>query len=189
LGKAEKDWIESIKNGGEAELNSLYALYREEFISWSGSVYKLDEAVAADVFQDAVITFYWNVKKGKLTELTSSVKTYLFAIGKNLSLKRIKKDSKMVVDSQVLEYNASFEFDEVNLEVTERQQVIAALLKNLGDPCKSILKMFYFDSFTMDSIAERLGYKNENVVKTQKLRCLQKLKAMFEQKSMSEDDV
>ena len=48
----------------------------------------------------------------------------------------------------------------------------------MGEPCRSILKLFYFDRFAMDAIAARLGYKNEHVVKSQKLRCFNTLKKM-----------
>lgn len=186
---ADKDWIQAIKEGGEAELNDMYLQYREEFIAWSSSMFKLNEDEAADVFQDAVITLYWNIKSEKLQQLTSSVKTYLFAIGKNLALKKLKKDDKLVVDEEVMEFNAQVDFDYFFLEYTERQEVIARLLKKLGKPCSTILKLFYFDRFTMDAIAQRLAYKNEYVVKTQKLRCLQKLREMFDNASVSEGDI
>ncbi|WP_343030555.1 sigma-70 family RNA polymerase sigma factor [Fulvivirga aurantia] len=178
-----------MKEGDKTVLDSLYAYYRDEFITWSGAMYKLSEDNAADVFQDAVITFYSNVKSGKLTELTSSIKTYLFAIGKNLSLKKIKKEKRMVLDDEVLEFNSSVEYQELSFEYTERQKTLAQIVEKLGDPCKSILKLFYFENFTMDSIAERLDYKNENVAKTQKLRCLQKLKSMFENRAINKDDL
>lgn len=190
MSKDTKDWILRIKEGAEEELKGLYTLYEEEFKTWSGAMYSLSEAEAADVFQDAVITFYFNVKKGKLTTLTSTVKTYLFAIGKNLALKKIRKDNRLVVDNEVMEFNANVAYEELRVECSERQQLIAGCLQQLGDPCHSILRMFYFDRFSMDSIAQRLGYKNEHVVKSQKLRCLQRLRGMLEKKAVNnEDDV
>lgn len=189
MDKEEKDWIRYIKEGGNKELSFIYKSYREEFLLWSTSNYHLQEETAADIFQDAVITLYWNVKQEKLTELTSSLKTYLFAIGKNLALKKIKKDKKLVIDDEVTGLNASVTYSEMPLEYDQRHRIIGECVAELGEPCCSILSMFYFDRFTMDSISRRLGHKNENVTKTQKLRCLQKLKKLMQKRSLNVDEI
>ena len=70
-----------------------------------------------------------------------------------------------------------------------RQRLVARLMETIGEPCKSILELFYFRGFSMEAIAERLQYKNENVVKTQKLRCLTSLKNMVRERYQNEDFV
>lgn len=183
-----KDWIARIKNGSEEELKLLYSLYRDEFVLWSIKIFKLRAEEAADVFQEAVISFYWNVKNEAMTSLTSTAKTYLFAVGKNIALKKIRKNGRMIVDNEVMELNAQV-VHEVEIECNERQQLLVKLLEDIGDPCRSIITMFYFDRFTADSIATRLGYKNEHVVKSQKLRCLKKLRTQFKNLSIFEEDI
>lgn len=183
----QKDWIESLKKNSEDELEKLYSLYKEEFVNWSVSAYKIRTEMAADIFQDAVITFYWNVKQEKLITLTSSIKTYLFAIGKNLALKKINKQSKMVVDNEVVEFNAAA-IDPLPLESTDRQRLVAKLMNKIGEPCKSILQLFYFHRYSMGEIAKRLDYKNEHVVKSQKLRCLKKIKALLKDQNINKED-
>jgi RNA polymerase sigma-70 factor (ECF subfamily) len=46
------------------------------------------------------------------------------------------------------------------------------LYEKLAEPCKSIIKMFYYDKRSMQEIAQSLGYKSEDVAKNQKARCL-----------------
>lgn len=173
----EKDLFERLSSGDESALVDIYDGYRAEFIQWSITSYNVDEELAADLFQDSVVAFYYNIRQGKLTVLSSSLKTYLFAIGKNLALKRMKKDSKLVVNDELMELNSGLVSTDI-FEGSERKRAIAALLYQMGDPCKSILTLYYFDKFSMEAIAERLDYKNEHVAKSQKLRCFNKLKKL-----------
>ncbi len=175
--KKEQDILERIKKGDENAIIVVYDNYRKEFIQWCSNNYGTDEDEAADLFQDSVVAFYYNVRNQRLNELTSSLKTYLFAIGKNLALKRLNRESRMVVDHDVLELNSSIVPEDL-FENSEKKKVVSALLNEMGEPCRSILKLFYFDRFAMDAIAARLGYKNEHVVKSQKLRCFNTLKKM-----------
>ena len=171
----DQEIIEGIKGGNEGVVVRLYEMYRSEFFSWSGKMYGLSDDEIADVFQEAVIAFYYNVRNGKLNDLNSSVKTYLFAIGKNQVLKKFEKNSRLFVTDELPEVN-DFTMGDDLFEASERQKMISKLIDELGEPCRSILKMFYFQRFTMDAIAENLGYKNEHVVKSQKLRCFNQLK-------------
>lgn len=183
----ELELFEGLKAGDESSIIKVYDMYRSEFIHWSMTNYSTDDDGAADLFQDTVIAFYYNIRNGILKELNSSLKTYLFAIGKNLALKKLRKESKMVVNDEVLELNAAF----TNLDLFEesdRKKVVAQLMEQLGEPCRSLLQLFYFDRFSMDAIAERLGYKNENVAKSQKLRCFNTLKKMALER-FSQDDI
>ena len=61
-------------------------------------------------------------------------------------------------------------------EISDRQVQISKMIKSMAEPCGSILKMFYYRGYSMDEIATRMQYKNVNVAKTQKLRCLNKLR-------------
>lgn len=182
----DKEVIEGIRSGKEKEVVKLYELYREEFFSWSQKVFSLSEDEVADVFQETVIAFYYNIKEGKLNELSSSVKTYLFAIGKNQILKKLEKNSRLFITDDLPDVQG-LNIGEDLYEASERQKVIAKLIDEMGEPCKSILKMFYFQRFSMDSIAENLGYKNEHVVKSQKLRCFNQLKEKTKRLFAAED--
>ncbi|MEM9856089.1 MAG: sigma-70 family RNA polymerase sigma factor [Bacteroidota bacterium] len=185
--KNELELFEGLKAGKEGSIIKIYDLYRNEFIQWCITHYGTDEESAADVFQDTVVAFYYNIRNGLLKELSSSLKTYLFAIGKNLALKKLRNESRMVVNDEVLELNAAF--TQLDLfEKSDRKKMVAELMEQLGEPCRSVLQLFYFDRFTMDAIADRLGYKNENVAKSQKLRCFNTLKKLALER-FSQDDI
>jgi len=171
----DREIVEGIRTGKESEVIKLYELYRDEFFNWSRKTFSLSDEELADVFQETVIAFYYNIKEEKLNNLSSSVKTYLFAIGKNQILKKLEKNSRLHVTDELPDVEG-LNIGEDLYEASERQKVISQLIDDMGEPCKSILRMFYFQRFTMDAIAENLGYKNEHVVKSQKLRCFNQLK-------------
>lgn len=52
-------------------------------------------------------------------------------------------------------------------------------MENLGEPCKTLLKDFYVYKLSMDEISEKFGYTNSDNAKTQKYKCLQRLKRYF----------
>jgi len=49
----------------------------------------------------------------------------------------------------------------------------------LGEPCKSLLEAFYIEKKNMQEIAADFGYTNAENAKTQKYKCLMRLKKIF----------
>jgi RNA polymerase sigma factor (sigma-70 family) len=49
----------------------------------------------------------------------------------------------------------------------------------LGEPCSSLLKAFYNEQKSMQEIAGQFGYTNPDNAKTQKYKCLARLKKLF----------
>ena len=173
----DKTIVENIRNGGDEGLIEIYKLYRSEFFSWSHRQFKLDEAASADLFQDSIIILRRNIVKGKLTSLTGSLKTYLFAIGKHQALSLLRREGKTVLNNDLVTLRLSEDFiTDAPLKNQEKKNYINHMLKGLGEPCYSILRMYYYDNFSMESIASHLNYKNEKVAKSQKLRCIKTLK-------------
>ena len=50
---------------------------------------------------------------------------------------------------------------------------------SLGEPCKSLLEAFYMQKKGMQEIAGIFGYTNAENAKTQKYKCLMRLKKLF----------
>src|SRR5688572_10452223 len=123
------------------------------------------------MFQVTLISFYENVTNDKLTTLSSSLRTYLFAIGKYKIL-RDKKKGVMYANLDDLPDIKLLgnEEDGYALELEQQTKVHAALAK-LGGDCQKLLEMFYFQELSMAIIAQVLNYKNDNVAKVKKANC------------------
>ncbi len=175
-----------FKKGEYSALKKLYPSLRGEFEGWAMKLYKMDTNEIMDIYQDAMITFYKNIASGKLTELRSSIKTYIFAIAKNLILKRFDKSRNrltLVETEAELDWNAETKIqDEENL--SHRQRVLKDALENLGNPCKQILTLFYYNRYSIEAIQYQMGYKHIDVVRTQKGRCIKKMKEEIKDKEL-----
>ncbi len=177
------DFLQQIRRGDQGLLKNLYSDYREPFVRWAEKKYPCTQAQLLDIFQDAVIVFYRNAAQGKLTELHSSPKTYLFAIGKNLIYKTLRREARWEeIDETICE---PLEIERA-YEDTEQKQLLGKVLGELGDSCQQILKMFYYRNFAMQAIKEQLGYKSEAVARTKKKRCLQYLRKIVSEKYKNE---
>lgn len=170
-----KDIINRINENDESIIVFLYKTYRNDFIKWALHYFDIQEDDLKDVFQDVIISFYRNVNEGKLSSINCSIKTYLFACGKNNLLNLSKKNQKFV--------NLSG-FDFTNDEITKIEKMekahfdndlIEKAIKELPEEHQKVLKMYYFDNLDLESIAKKLGYKNSNVVKTIKSNSLKKM--------------
>lgn len=125
-----------------------------------------------DIFQEALIVLFKKVKKGDFV-LSSSLKTFIYGISKNLWLQELRRRGKLVYDN-----DSDFKVEEI--ENDERQILAQSAFKLLGDKCKEILIMFYYADKSMQEIASKLGFSNEKVAKNQKYRCLEKAKTNYQ---------
>lgn len=171
--------LNRLRSGDEATLYKVYETYCGIFTKWVIGKYGVSEEEGADVFQESVITLYENAVQGKI-KANSSLKTYLFAVGKNILLKRLHHrghlSANVVLDD--LENTIGVNADNFSRPLNARQALVAKLMEEIGEPCKTILELFYFYNWSMSEIAERMEYSNANVAKTQKSRCVKRLQKM-----------
>jgi RNA polymerase sigma factor (sigma-70 family) len=135
---------------------------------------------AKDIFQEAIMVLYEKVKSGSF-ELNCQIKTYIFSVSRRLWLKRLTQQQHRyslsesheellaVVDEDMEEH------DRRNTEFTMMEKAI----NSLGEPCKSLVEAFYMQKKSMQEIATNFGYTNADNAKTQKYKCLTRLKKLF----------
>ncbi len=62
---------------------------------------------------------------------------------------------------------------------SEQEVAVRKAVYAMGEPCAPLLLLFYWDKLTWEDIALQLHYKDANSAKSQKYKCIQKLKAKF----------
>jgi RNA polymerase sigma-70 factor (ECF subfamily) len=170
----DQEILNRLKGGDKHALKEFYHAQKPICHAFLAKNFGMNQEHLNDIYQDSVLALYQNIAHGKLTELNSSLSTYLMAIAKNLSLKKVRNGLKVVDDSDKhLEYLTDDFYDDSEDE--KLSQAMKAF-KAMGEPCKSILEMYYFSKMRMNIIAEKLGYNSPNVAKTQKARCIKTLR-------------
>jgi RNA polymerase sigma factor (sigma-70 family) len=135
---------------------------------------------AEDIYQEALIVFY---KKAAAIDfkLTSSINTYLYSISRFMWKDQLKKQHKQTFTDLEKEQVDAFEFV-AEIETENQFKLAEKVISELGDRCKELLILFYFQSEKMKDIAIKMGYTSENTAKNQKYKCLEaaknKLKAL-----------
>ncbi|MBC7425108.1 MAG: sigma-70 family RNA polymerase sigma factor [Bacteroidia bacterium] len=165
--------IQEIKKGNKAALSQLYNdnynAARGHILKNSGTQDDVD-----DVLQDAVIVIWEKIKNGNLI-LEAKLSTFLFAIVRNQWLKKLNKAGKVdrMNDWQTEKLSETRNFQDMDLKK------VKDMVMELGDACRQVLSMFYFEEMDMESIAKRLNYANSDTVKAKKYQCFKKLQENF----------
>lgn len=176
--------VESIRNNkADKALQELYKYFpvvKKMIVANAGTVND-----ALDVYQEALIVFY---KKAKGTDftLTSSLNTYLYGVSNYLWKDELKKRKKQhYVSMPALETPVDFDAEIYNEQEKFNKLGEQAILK-LGERCQEILRLFYFESWSMQKIAEKFGYNSEKVAKNQKYKCIETARqALLELKKLN----
>ena len=176
----EQARLEDIRQGNQAVLQRLYNDYRESFLAWGAQHFQCPRGDAVDVYQKAFTIFYFNIKEGKITELTSSLKTYLFSIGRNVFLKRFRDKHLQTAD-----LNESVTDSQVDFSIMDRYHhsdqanLVRRLLNTIGEPCRQLLELLFIKEFSTDAVMHTMELKNEQAVRKRKFLCLKKLRDLI----------
>ncbi|WP_256005117.1 RNA polymerase sigma factor [Pedobacter deserti] len=174
----DREVVLGILNNSEDALNKLYTGYFPmilQFILNNNG----DEDDAKDVYQEGIIVLYNKIRSGDF-ELSSKLKTYLYSVCRRIWLKKLTQNSRKTSNVSDFEDVISVESDlEVHEERDRQFEKMQSALIHLGEPCKTIIQDFYIHNLSMQDICEKFGYTNTDNAKTQKYKCLQRLKKLF----------
>ena len=172
-----KNILELLKQGDAKTLEKIYLDNREGFINFAKK-YNVDESDAIDIYQDSILILRENAISGRIDNLQSTISTYLFAIGKYRIYHNFRVQSRLHVtnDFNLVEENIDFDVNLYGPVLTKEQQLLKKYYEELGDRCKSILNLFYYQGYNLDEIRTILNYSNKKVLKSQKSRCMKQLR-------------
>lgn len=170
--------LQLIKKGDESALEFLY---KKHYRMMAKLVMRNsgNEDDAKDIFQDALVIFWQKVANNQL-ELTSKISTYLYSVCQNLWRKELDRKARHTTE----EADVADSFDP---DRKERVEIIDKCLKNLGETCRNVLTLYYFDRLSMSDIAIKLGFANADTAKTKKYKCKQELDKMIRMNYQSSD--
>jgi len=177
--------IEAIKNGEKLEV-FVGQLYEKHFNMISNFVRTNNgnHEDAEDLFQEAIVVFIDLVRKDRFRG-DSSIKTFIYAISKNLWLNELKKRNRAVFRETEYYENTEKETENIKSGVSEnevRRQVFS-ILDKLGDNCKKILILFYYEEKSMRDIFQEMNYESEQVARNMKYKCMKKLHELLDANS------
>ena len=171
----------SVKTTAEDRLFQRYRYFIEE----GSRKYNLTSDEAFDAYSDTVLAGIADVSSG-VFKGSSSLKTYLFRIFQNkcVDIVRRKMTKKNKVNQALPLFENIFQLADGAKSVLQRLADKADLdllrqkMTELGDTCRRVLQ-FSAEGRSDREIAELMEFKTADVVKTTRLRCLGKLRALY----------
>jgi RNA polymerase sigma factor (sigma-70 family) len=160
---------------------SIEAIYKANYSMVQSFVLNNNGTVddARDIFQEAMIVLHEKAHQADF-ELFCQLRTYLYSVCKRLWLKRLQQMQRY--SGQVENWEETVPVEE-DLEQHEQRDahfsMMEAALAKVGEPCKSLLDAYYVQKKPMQEIAGDFGYTNADNAKTQKYKCLVRLKKLF----------
>lgn len=166
---------------GEDQLFTTYAYFIKEGMK----KYSLSEDEAFDAYSDAVLAAIEKVTTGSFEGL-STLKTFLYQIFHNkcVDLVRKKTTNKQSVHQTVSISDMLLHLADTAKTVVHRLMERADIdllkqkLQELGDNCRQLL-LLSAEGNSDKQIAGLMEYKTADVVKTSRLRCLEKLRRLY----------
>lgn len=143
---------------------------------------------AEDIYQDACIALFDNIKKGRLKTLTCSLSTYFTQICLNMGYNFVNRGHSMTSFDQLLDNTQYDEYGLAQLEAvlglgdglsSEQTAMMRDIVQDLPHPCEDILWAYYGDDLSMKEIADVIGFNGADSVKSKKSQCMSKLKERF----------
>ena len=162
---------QDVKGSYAVLYRDYYGMVKHMVINNSGTVED-----SSDIFQDTVIALFEMINR-KDFRLKSALSTLIYSIARNRWLNKIR-ELEAIKKFKDFEKHIAIE-DEYNPEIDEKVIRMQHAVEAMGDPCKSILISFYFLRKKMQEIADDLNYESHNHAKSQKYKCLQRLKKMM----------
>ena len=171
----------TVKRKAEEDLFSKYSYFIKEGIN----KYSLDQEDAFNAYSDTILQAIGNVAADRF-EKRSSLKTYIYRIFTNKCVDLIRKKTTnkssvhqtapisdmltMISDPAKTIIQQLIEKNDIELLKTK--------LNEIGENCKQLLSMFA-EGYNDKEIAMNMEYKSADVVKTSRLRCLDKLRQLY----------
>ncbi|MFN0013705.1 MAG: RNA polymerase sigma factor [Saprospiraceae bacterium] len=165
--------LDALRKKEPAAFESLYRQYYR-MVAKQVNDQGLPNEDAEDIFQEVLLVL---VRKIHDTDFVLSAKlsTYLFAIARNLLLKRSGKQPLVQLDENITKPLDVQLPDTGPSEQEERINAVIGCLAQMEGDCRTLLLMSFYEKRSQVEIAEALGY-SEAFVKVKKHRCLSYLR-------------
>lgn len=178
--KAEHNEKALLQGLARNDKKAVETIYRENYSMVQSLIINNNGSAddAKDIFQEAMIVLYEKARSGTF-ELSCQIRTYVYSVSRRLWLKRLQQTSRYSGDVEAAGTVPVEEDIEDHIRRDMEFDMMQKAILGLGEPCKSLLEAFYLEKKNMQEIASVFGYTNAENAKTQKYKCLIRLKKIF----------
>jgi RNA polymerase sigma factor (sigma-70 family) len=162
--------LDLIRKGDEEALEMLYDSNRKPIAAYIMRNSGTSED-AKDMLQESLVILWERIRTGNF-EYKAQLNTFIYATVKNLWSQRLRQKKRISsgdIDPEAHEDESPSVLD--SLIATERAKLVRDALETIGDQCRKLLLLFYWEEEPMEEIAVRLGFANADTAKAKKYQC------------------
>jgi RNA polymerase sigma factor (sigma-70 family) len=170
--------LDALRQGNEDALAELFHKNRRP-ITALVIRNKGTEDDAEDILQEALVVLWERIRSNSF-EYQAKLSTFLYATAKNIWLRRLVRMRREI---PATEETANIPTDALtpleSAEENERTAAIRTAMERLGNPCRDLLLLYYWEERSMEEIAGQLGFANADTVKSKKYQCKKALEHLL----------
>lgn len=200
----DKEIIQSFLDNNQRGIREAYYAWRMPFEqSLTRLLPNTDDM--DDAYQEAFIRLQQHILTERLTadNIEKSLLAYFKTIGRYVALEIINQRNKGRnqmhedeatdtidikeelelsddMDDEPQYSDQSFDPND-DMDTQERERIIRSLIEQLGKPCAPLLLGYLWENKSMEILAQELGYSNADSAKSQKAKCMKKVKTFVKQ--------
>ena len=162
--------LDQLRKGDEEVLAALYQTNERQvsaFVMRNNGT--RDDA--EDMLQEALVILWERVRSGRY-EQKAKISTFIFATIRNMWMRKLARARREIATD--MEGNPVRSDDKTALEEmieTEKTAGVAVALNKLGDPCRKLLLLYYWEERSMEEIATQMAFANADTAKSKKYQC------------------
>ena len=170
----DEQLVSAISSGGQGREMALKAIYEDKDLKRMVAAFvrnhQGDATDGQDMFHEGMIVLDRNIREGKFRG-EAPLKGYLYSICRLLWMNQLRKNAHTKPVAEMPPTKESDEYTpEIALITDERKTLLNRLLEQLGERCRDILELWKL-SYSMEEIAEKLGFSSSDMARKAKYRC------------------
>jgi RNA polymerase sigma factor (sigma-70 family) len=187
LHAAEREIIDGLLETGnnrrksEEQLFNRFAYFINEGMHKQGLLHEQ----AFDVYADTILSAIDKIRSGSF-EGRSSLKTWIYQIFHNKCVDLLRKNTTikssihrtLSISDMLTQLSDPAKSIIQQLSEQTDSELLRRKLLEIGENCKQML-LLWAEGFSDKEIAQTMEYKTADVVKTSRLRCLEKLRQLY----------
>ena len=194
------NYINRLIAGDRQVFDVIYSTFKGQFIALFRKLQGLGREEAEMLYHDACAILLNNVESGRLKRdsiQNSQLKAYLNNTGKYILFNKLRKRQvPLIVDTDYImtygdldssrkQNNKSMARDpeeSYDMEMDDKLFIIRTTVRDMPQPCDQLLKLVIYMKKSNKEVADIMNYANADSVKTQRSRCMKKLRDKVKQR-------
>jgi RNA polymerase sigma factor (sigma-70 family) len=169
--------LDALRNGDDSVLEELFHKNRRSIASLVIRNHGTEDD-AEDVLQESLIVLWERIRKGTF-EYQAKLSTFIYATAKNIWFRKLAQQRREFPStSETFEIPSGDSTPIEEMEENERIFAVEQAMEEIGNPCRDILLLYYWEEQTMEEIAVKLGFANADTVKSKKYQCKKALEKL-----------